>query len=67
MRAQDENASTQTTVDEVADVICDALSSWIAEPLHRMVYTDAARAAIQVMTTGRLATSRTSFLASRGD
>ncbi len=36
----------QMTVDTIADAICEALASWLKEPLHRMAYTDAARAAI---------------------
>lgn len=46
-----ESGKSDSTIDEVADAICQALASWIAEPLHRMAYMDAARAATQVMKT----------------
>ena len=35
------------SVDKIADNICEALASWLPEPLHQMAYEDAARAAMQ--------------------
>lgn len=36
-------------VEAIADAICDGLGNWLKEPLHRMAYEDAARAAIVAM------------------
>lgn len=46
---------------EVADAICSALSSWHPEPLHRMAYEDAARAAMDAHSTDDIERLRTAL------
>jgi hypothetical protein len=41
-------------VERVADRICEALASWLPEPLHRMAYEDAARIALAATPLGEL-------------